>query len=682
MRKALRPDHVLVFSVFVVASSGLAYELVSAALASYLLGDSVLQFSTVIGCYLFAMGVGSHLSRFVRDADLLRVFIEVELLIALVGGLSASVLFVLFGAQGLPFRTLLYALVFCIGVLVGSEIPLVMRLLDARKRETGLALGDMLSRVLTFDYLGALIVSLLFPLLLAPWLGMARTALMFGLLNALVALYTLHAFRAELAVRGLLLRALAVILLLAAAMAGSGSLTGWSEQRLYGDTIVHAQSTPYQRIVLTRWRDDLRLYLNGELQFSSRDEYRYHEALVHPALEGASPARKVLVLGGGDGLAAREILRYADVASITLVDLDPAVTTLFAQQEELVALNRGALSDARVRVVNADAGQWLEHNADVFDAIIVDLPDPTNFALGKLYSVPFYRLLARRLSAGGLVRSRDARARRLVSQTRCDGDVLDRERVGPCDARTEADVLVRSHDDHGRHIVSQTRRDGDVLDRERVAQSDVQTEADVLVRSRDGRVHHLVNRTRRDVAVLVRERVGRSDAQSAGHGQDRNRRGCGLVRQIVRGDDRRLVHDADQRLVPNVRLVHDRPFPGGRSHRVGVPLHRVLLLQGGLSCRTRVEDHFHLEDHLPAGGQPPVRVLVWRLHHVHDPAFPGDQIHHVADRLRREAPLPVGVPCQAHVVDHFHREGHLPAGGQPLVHGLVRRRYPWGGQGL
>ena len=196
-------------------------------------------------------------------------------------------------------------------------------------------------------------------------------------------------------------RALAVIVLLAAALAGSGLLTGWSEQRLYGDTIVHAQSTPYQRIVLTRWRDDLRLYLNGELQFSSRDEHRYHEALVHPALEGSN-ARKVLVLGGGDGLAAREILRYADVASITLVDLDPAVTTLFAQQEELVALNRGALSDARVRVVNADAGQWLEHHDEVFDAIIVDLPDPTNFALGKLYSVPFYRLLARRLSPGGL----------------------------------------------------------------------------------------------------------------------------------------------------------------------------------------------------------------------------------------------------------------------------------------
>lgn len=404
MPRPLRPDHVLVFSVFIVASSGLAYELVSAALASYLLGDSVLQFSSVIGCYLFAMGVGSHLSRFVGDAALLRVFVEVELLIALAGGLSASLLFVVYGTPGLPFRTLLYALVFCIGVLVGSEIPLVMRLLDARKRDTGLALGDMLSRVLTFDYLGALIVSLLFPLLLAPWLGMARTALVFGLLNVLVALYTVHAFRAELATRrSLLVRAVLVLAVLAAAMAGSERLTGWSEQRLYGDSIVHAQTTPYQRIVLTRWRDDLRLYLNGELQFSSRDEYRYHEALVHPAMHGSGRARKVLILGGGDGLAAREILRYAEISAITLVDLDPAVTDLFARQPDLAALNGGALSDPRVQVINADAGVWLEGSSEVFDTIIIDLPDPTSFALGKLYSVPFYRLLARHLSENGLV---------------------------------------------------------------------------------------------------------------------------------------------------------------------------------------------------------------------------------------------------------------------------------------
>jgi spermidine synthase len=399
-----RPDHILVFSVFVVASSGLAYELVSAALASYLLGDSVLQFSTVIGCYLFAMGVGSHLSRFVRDASLLRVFIEVELLIALSGGLSATLLFLLFGAPGLSFRAVLYALVFCVGLLVGSEIPLVMRLLELRKRDTGLALGDMLSRVLTFDYLGALVVSLLFPLLLAPWLGMARTALAFGLLNTLVALYTLHAFRAELPhSRGLLLRALGVLAVLLGALAASPLLTGWSERRLYGDEILHAQSSPYQRLVLTRWRDDLRLYLNGELQFSSRDEYRYHEALVHPALESLARPRRVLILGGGDGLAAREVLRYAEVERVVLVDLDAMVTKLFAQQPELLALNANALNDARVSVVNSDAGLWLEANDEVFDAILVDLPDPTSFALGKLYSVPFYRLLARHLAPGGRV---------------------------------------------------------------------------------------------------------------------------------------------------------------------------------------------------------------------------------------------------------------------------------------
>lgn len=403
MPKSLRPDHVLVFSVFVVASSGLAYELVSAALASYLLGDSVLQFSTVIGCYLFAMGIGSHLSRFVRDDDLLRMFIEVELMIALVGGLSATLLFVLFGAQGLPFRTLLYALVFAVGVFVGSEIPLVMRLLDARKAETRLALGDMLSRVLTFDYLGALLVSLLFPLLLAPWLGMARTALVFGLLNGLVALYTLHAFRDALPRRrGILVRALLVLVVLGATLIASPRLTAWSERRLYGDEIVYAETTPYQRIVLTRWRDDLRLYLNGELQFSTRDEYRYHEALVHPALQG-SGARSVLVLGGGDGLAVREVLAHESVREVTVVDLDPAVTSLFAGQPELVALNRGALADSRVRVVNADAGRWLETDDRRFDAILVDLPDPTNFALGKLYSVPFYRLLARHLNDDALV---------------------------------------------------------------------------------------------------------------------------------------------------------------------------------------------------------------------------------------------------------------------------------------
>lgn len=394
------PHRLLILSVFIVASCGLAYELVAAALASYLLGDSILQFSSIIGCYLFAMGVGSHLSKYVKDEDLLARFIDIELLVGLLGGVSATALFLLFAWAAAPFRVVLYALVFLIGMLVGMEIPLVMRILNARKA----GFAEIVSRVLTFDYMGALAVSLLFPLVLAPQLGLARTAFLFGIANAGVALVTLQVFRAELrepaAQR---LRAGIVLLGLLAGFVAADALTQWSERGLYGDQIVHAETTPYQRLVVTRWQDDLRLYINGNLQFSSRDEHRYHEALVHPLLTSLPGAKRVLVLGGGDGLALRELLRYPGVEQATLVDLDPAMTRLFARSAPLLALNKGALNDPRVRIVNADAGQWLETARETFDAVIVDLPDPNNYGLGKLYSEPFYRLLGRRLAEHGRV---------------------------------------------------------------------------------------------------------------------------------------------------------------------------------------------------------------------------------------------------------------------------------------
>ena len=165
--------------------------------------------------------------------------------------------------------------------------------------------------------------------------------------------------------------------------------------------MIFATTTPYQRLVVTRWKDDTRLYINGNLQFSSRDEHRYHEALVHPALQSLPRARRALVLGGGDGLAVREILRHANIQQVTLVDLDPAMTDLFSRNAELVALNAGALKDPRVKVINADAGQWLETNTEVFDLIVADFPDPSSFGLGKLYSVPIYRLMARHLAENG-----------------------------------------------------------------------------------------------------------------------------------------------------------------------------------------------------------------------------------------------------------------------------------------
>ncbi|MBS1191067.1 MAG: Spermine synthase [Rhodocyclaceae bacterium] len=390
--------HALLVSVFVIASCGLAYELVAGALSSYLLGDSVTQFSTVIGTYLFAMGVGSWLSKFITR-NLVGRFVQIELMVGLLGGFSAAGLFVVFTWLAAPFKLALYLVVFLVGLLVGLEIPLVMRILE---RE--LAFKDLVSQVLTFDYLGALAVSILFPLLLAPHLGMVRTGLLFGLMNVVVAFWALRLFRAQLPGRSWLLgQCWAVLALLAAGFAGAGQLTSLAEAHLYADDIVHAESTPYQRIVLTRWRDDLRLFLNNNLQFSSHDEYRYHEALVHPGLASLPWARRVLVLGGGDGLAVREILKYPGVESVTLVDLDPAMTRLFSTAPMLTELNGSALNSPRVKVINADALLWLEGSRESFDFVVVDFPDPANFALGKLYTSAFYRLLEKRLAPRGLM---------------------------------------------------------------------------------------------------------------------------------------------------------------------------------------------------------------------------------------------------------------------------------------
>ena len=391
---------ILILSVFVVASCGLAYELIAGALSSYLLGDSVLQFSTIIGCYLFAMGVGAHFSKYVRDDDVLARFIDIELAVGLIGGLSAAILFVTFSWMAAPFRTLLYVLVFMVGALVGMEVPLVMRALNSRQT----AFNELVSRVLTFDYLGALAVSLLFPLVLAPHLGLVRTGFLFGMLNVAVGFWTLHAFKSEVpGVAGRALRAGLVMLVLVAGFALSDRLVKFGEHGLFGDEIVYATTTPYQRLVITKWKDDTRLYINGNLQFSSRDEYRYHEALVHPALERLPWAKSVLVLGGGDGLALREILRYPNIEHVTLVDLDPAMTGAFTTRPELAALNHHSFSDKRVTVINADAAIWLQNSGAMFDAAIIDFPDPSSFALGKLYSVPFYGMVKKHVAANGLV---------------------------------------------------------------------------------------------------------------------------------------------------------------------------------------------------------------------------------------------------------------------------------------
>ncbi|APW40315.1 spermidine synthase [Rhodoferax koreense] len=394
---APRPMEVaLLASVFVVAACGLVYELAAGALASYLLGDSVLQFSTIIGTYLFAMGVGSYLSRFF-ERQLPAHFLRIELLVALAGGALPAVLFLANAYLPGSFRVLLYGLVLLVGILVGLEIPLVMRIL-----KRNVALKDLVSQVLTFDYLGALAVSVAFPLVLVPQLGLIRTGLLFGLMNAAVALWALWLFRHELPRLGAHAAACAAVLLaLAGGFIGADHITKAAEDKFYQDGIVFSTTSPYQRIVVTNGKAGHRLFLNGNLQFAERDEYRYHEALVHPAMAAHGAPKKVAVLGGGDGMAVREILKYPSVERITLVELDPAMTKLFSEQPTLARLNGHSLSSPKLKIVNTDAFQWLDKTDETFDVIVVDFPDPTNFAIGKLYTNSFYALLDRHLSASG-----------------------------------------------------------------------------------------------------------------------------------------------------------------------------------------------------------------------------------------------------------------------------------------
>jgi spermidine synthase len=404
-RDAVRPAEVaLLVSVFVVAACGLVYELAAGTLASYLLGDSILQFSTVIGTYLFAMGVGSYLSRFF-ERQLIAHFLRIELLVGLVGGLMPATLFALQSLAAPSFRFALYAMVLLVGILVGLEIPLVMRILKQQLRGSGAerqGLKNLVSQVLTFDYLGALAVSIAFPLLLVPQLGLIRTGVFFGLLNAAVAVWALWLFRGQL--RQFAAHALGCALVVAALLAallGADRITTWAEDRFYADTVLYSETSAYQRVVVTSSKQGVRLFLNGNLQFHSRDEYRYHEALVHPAMAAHGAPRQVLVLGGGDGMAVREVLKYPSVENVTLVELDPHMTQLFSTQPLLRQLNADALLSPKLRIVNADAFAWLEQNAASFDVIVVDFPDPTNFSIGKLYSSSFYRLIDQHLSASG-----------------------------------------------------------------------------------------------------------------------------------------------------------------------------------------------------------------------------------------------------------------------------------------
>ncbi|MBM7660550.1 spermidine synthase [Bacillus mesophilus] len=394
----IRKSKAIYWASGIVSICGIIFEVLFGAIGSYILGDGVKQYTLTISLFLTGMGIGASISEYITK-KLILSFVWIEYSIALVGGFSA---FLLFGINAyLSSGTdalFLYSITLLVGTLTGVELPILIR----KANEIGVALNKSTARVLFSDYAGGLIGGLLFVYLLRPQLGMVKTAFFVALINVAVALWVLFYFRKE--IKGHILHAVAGFIIMLSLVGGLffGEEAAFSfEQKMYRDPIVYAEETNYQRIILTKEQGDLRLFLNGQLQFSSSDEYRYHEMLIHPAMMAAANKQHILVLGGGDGLAIRELLKYDSVDTITIVDLDPAVIQLAKENRDLVELNQNAFSNQKVTVFNEDAFEFMEHTNVFYDAIIVDLPDPNNESLNKLYTLEFYSMLRNHLHPGG-----------------------------------------------------------------------------------------------------------------------------------------------------------------------------------------------------------------------------------------------------------------------------------------
>lgn len=391
----------LLFSIMVIAINGVIYELLIGGYSSYLLGDSITQFSLTIGLFMSSMGIGSWLTQFV-DRDLEKRFIEIEIALAVVGG-PTVLLLAMAHLHTRVYTWVMFAMIIAIGALIGFEIPMVTRIVNRYG-----SLKQSLANVLSFDYIGALFGSLVFPLLLLPELGFVRTSFLIGLVSLVVGMVNLRVFGEEIgrSARFLWGVCLLTVILLTVGMWQS---TGWIErarEKKTGQKLVFLHHSPYQTLRFvqeTNRQGQLvhRLFINGEHQFSTDSERRYHEMLVHPVMSAARNHRRVLVLGGGDGLVLRELWKYPGIKSVTLVDLDPAMVKWARRSPLLRKLHGDAFRDRRLKVLHKDAFLFVQKQQPCFDAVVMDLPTPTNIALSKLYTSTFFRYLRKRLCAGG-----------------------------------------------------------------------------------------------------------------------------------------------------------------------------------------------------------------------------------------------------------------------------------------
>ena len=390
---------ILKLALFATGLSGIVAEYVLSTLATYFLGDSVFQWTMIMSIMLFSMGFGSRISRYIHTG-LLQKFIYLEFTLSLLVAF-VSVISYLASAYYGENAFVIYGLSILVGLLIGMEIPMVMRLNDEFEE-----LKVNASSVMEKDYYGSLLGGVFFAFIGLPYLGLTYTPFVLGTINFMVAcllIYILWNGLEGSAKKQLIGLIGAVVIILLAGVSRAQSIIDFGEELRYKDRVIFSEQTRYQRIVITQGGEDFWLFINGNQQLSSIDEVMYHEPLVHPAMGLLKEPKNILVLGGGDGGAVREVLKYPSVEKITLIDLDPKMTELGQRHEWLVAMNQGALNHEKVEIIHDDGYTRMAAEKRFFDAIIIDLPDPKTVELGRLYSYEFYKLCHSRLRPHGII---------------------------------------------------------------------------------------------------------------------------------------------------------------------------------------------------------------------------------------------------------------------------------------
>jgi spermidine synthase len=391
---------VLKAAIFATGFAGIVAEYTLSTLATYFIGNSIFQWTMIVSLMLFCMGLGSRFSKLINK-NLIQNFLILEATLSIIVAFSSVLVYTL-AAVSEYYGIVIYSLSMIIGLLIGLEIPLVVRI--NKEYED---LKSNISSILEKDYYGSLMGGIFFAFIGLPILGLSYTPFVLGIINFLVALIVLYRFKDKIKPPKLVRLKAGLTIVFAILITGicfTKPIIQWGEQIKYKDKVIYSVQTKYQNIVLTEWKDEHWLYLNGNLQFCSIDEKMYHEPLVHPIMSLHPKPQRILILGGGDGCAVREILKYKDVEKIDMVDLDPKMTDLGTDHPTLIDINEGSMSSSKLRVFNKDAYIHLEQNSvDFYDVIIADLPDPRNVELGRLYSHEFYTLCLRKLRKNGLI---------------------------------------------------------------------------------------------------------------------------------------------------------------------------------------------------------------------------------------------------------------------------------------